>query len=109
MPLDLINLLFWLHDAQVGIAAQIKDAKLRHDVKFRFNTLWTHTRALKRWVNQATSEIEKEHGHPDGIIDESFGDASEFIVLAVEAKLNADRLGIGNALIKTLENFRDEH
>ncbi len=108
MPLDLINLLFWLHDAQVGVAAQIKDAKLRHDVKFRFNTLWTHTRALKRWVNQATSEIEREHGHPDGIIDESFGDASEFIVLAVEAKLNADKNGTGNELITLLKQYRNE-
>ena len=109
MRIDLVNLLFWLHDAQIGVAAQIKDSGVKYQTKMLFNRLWTATRELKKWVNQATTDIEREKALESGIVEDSFADAAEYIILAVEAKLNADRLGIGNALIKTLENFRDEH
>ena len=104
--LDLVNLLFWLHDAQIGVAGMIKDSNIRQQAKLLFNRMWAATRELKKWVDRATHDIETEKNLPPGIVDESFGGAAEYIVLAVEAKLRADELGRGAELIEILKTYR---
>jgi hypothetical protein len=69
--------------------------------------LWNATRELKRWVDRATSDIEREKTLESGIVEDSFSEAAEYIVLAVEAKLKADELGTGNELIAILKKYRD--